>query len=509
MCGVTGNITEACVERVAWTPEVAESNCPDGYFGDKGYGTAKICPDLLRRKDGFFDRADILYEASFNLSLANHLFRSCYAKCLYDINNEGVVYQWKGDCWKMQTKWACVSVHVNEYVWATEYISKRLCPAKPTMKVPTPAPTPFVCVERQTVWNEEIALKACPYELMGSTNKGASAVTCEGYEDYQYRLNRSLANRMFLECYNWCVYDIYKKADAAFIWSNSKKCWKPVTRGLCISTLTNSRREMKDYVENVLCASTTGEPTEAPTCFEQREWDENAMNDLCDEDETGSTFKHYSNSDRAAVACADYKANEADLFKSLAMRLFADCSAWCVYDYASMARLAWKWSNSGKCWKLASMGTCHYDYQKKENNTDWLHAMEQMENVCTYSPTMSPTDCTPYYNWTEERAEDLCPSTEDYGPADKSYGVQVCEDSADKQASLEKTLANNFFTKCGSWCLYDYDTIMNSHRSPTSTGGFIWKDTCWKWVTGYTCFVQSAADFEKIREKAKDQCDLQ
>merc|ERR1711920_362951 len=34
--------TAECVERIEWTEEVAESNCPDGYSnGDKGWGTAK------------------------------------------------------------------------------------------------------------------------------------------------------------------------------------------------------------------------------------------------------------------------------------------------------------------------------------------------------------------------------------------------------------------------------------------------------------------------------------
>jgi len=77
---------DECVERVDWTKEVAESNCPDGYSnGDKGWGTAKVCPYLVRQDNGFYGKADVLYEASFNRSLANRIFLSCSAKCLYDI----------------------------------------------------------------------------------------------------------------------------------------------------------------------------------------------------------------------------------------------------------------------------------------------------------------------------------------------------------------------------------------------------------------------------------------
>merc|ERR550517_123161 len=33
---------------------------------------------------------------------------------------------------------------------------------------------------------------------------------------FQYRLDRSLANQMFVRCSAWCVYDIYKGAREAF-----------------------------------------------------------------------------------------------------------------------------------------------------------------------------------------------------------------------------------------------------------------------------------------------------
>merc|ERR1719193_1169584 len=132
--------------------------------------------------------------------------------------------------------------------------------------------------------------------------------------------------------------------------------------------------------------------------------------------------------------------------------------------------------------------------------------------MCIYSPTLYPTDCMPSYNWNEERAEELCSSTNDYGSANKSYGVQVCDDnnSVTKQTNLAKSLANNFYTKCTSWCVYDYDTVMNNIQSgSTNYGGFIWRniDSCWKWVTGYQCFVGSISEFEEVSLRAEDLCD--
>jgi len=498
----------ACVERVAWSQDVAERNCPDGDGGaDKGYGTARICAALVRRVDGFYDRADIKYEASFNRSLANHMFWSCNAICIYDIDNEGVVYQWKGSCWKMQTKYSCITVYTSAYSWALEYASERVCPSD---IVETPAPTTFECAERQKEWNEEIALTACDYNFMGSTDKGSNATTCAGYEDYQYRLDHSLANRVFLHCDAWCVYDIYKNAYAAFIWKNTDQCYRPITSGLCIGQMPESRKKMTAFVQDVLCESTTGEPTEAPTCIEQSEWSEDLMDELCTVAETAATYKHYNGTGRAAVPCDGYGGTEDDLKKSLAMGMYQDCSSWCVYDYYSNAQMAWKWSGSRLCWKFLDWGSCHWDYSKKENNTEWEDAKEAIRNGCTYSPTLSPTDCMPLYTWSEERAEELCPSTIDFGSPNRTYGAEVCDDDKSKirQAELDKSLANDFYDTCASYCVYDYDTIMNNIKTNSSDyGGFIWKSNCWKWVTKYLCFTDGLEDFQEVSLRAVNQCD--
>merc|ERR1711920_1030579 len=183
-----------------------------------------------------------------------------------------------------------------------------------------------------------IADQICPADAMGATDKGVDAIVCPGYDDYQYRLDHSLANRVFPTCESWCVYDIYKIGYEAFIWNNAG-CWKPVTRGLCISK-SRHRMQMTDYIENILCEATTPEPTEAPTCIAQREWSEDLMDNYCSVEDTRLTYKHYSNISRAAVPCSGFEERAGDLLKSLAMRMYAGCSSWCVYDYSSNALLA-------------------------------------------------------------------------------------------------------------------------------------------------------------------------
>jgi len=198
-----------------------------------------------------------------------------------------------------------------------------------------------------------------------------------------------LANRVFLSCEAWCVYDITKSGYEAFIWRSWSKCWKPATTGLCINGKPSHRVKMTDYIENTLCESTTPEPTDLPTLW--------------------------------------------------------------------------------------------------------------------------PTDYMPIYEWTEERAEELCPSTMDYFAASKSYEVQVCDDanSVTKQASLEVSLANKFYQKCSSWCVYDFDTLVNNiQTSSLNYGGFMWKDTCYKWVTGFQCFSTHFNQAIEVFVRAQDLCIL-
>jgi len=511
--------SEECVERIDWTQEVAESNCPDGYSnGDKGWGTAKVCPFLVRLYDGFYENADVLYWGSFSRSLANRMFLSCSAKCLYDIENKGVVYQWKRDsnCWEMQTGGACITENVFEYEWAMNYLSKSIC------AITTPAPVIAPCVERELDWTDEIADRICPADAMGATNKGVDAIVCTGYDDYQSRLDRSLANRAFLTCDSVCVYDLYKKGDEAFTWENTAACWSPASQGTCFADESH-REKMTDYIENILCEVTTSEPTEAPTCIQipQKEWSEELMDEYCSVAATRATYKHYSSIGRAAVPCSGFEDRAADLSKSLAQKMYQGCTSWCVYDWYSNAEEAWKWVNPDQCWTVQTWGDCHYDYKNKRNNTLWMNFKSDMSLMCTHSPTQSPTplpptrsptrspiDCDATYTWDEARAVENCPRPQ---KADKSFGVLVCDDdvSRTKQASLEKSLANKFFKNCGSWCVYDYDTIINNIKTGSEEyGGFTWKNPCYKWVTGFGCFENNGLrDFQAISTRAEDLCD--
>lgn len=240
--------TLPCVEIIEWDPHVATENCPDGYGGrsHKRWEVNKVCPTNVRLDDGFYETADIVYGASFNRSLANHIFRSCTAKCVYDIENEEVSYRWTGgNCWEVQKKEDCIKGSTKDYHWASDYVNERVCHINPHPQPPTP------CIERETEWTDEISQAICSSDDMGWTNKGANATVCAGFEDYQYRFNISLANRAFLQCDSQCVYDI-SEIGFAFFWTNRKSCWKPTSKGLCISRKSQLEK-ITDYIEKTLC----------------------------------------------------------------------------------------------------------------------------------------------------------------------------------------------------------------------------------------------------------------
>jgi len=489
--------TLPCVEIIEWNENVAKENCPDGYGGSshKRWEVNKLCPKLVRLDNGFYDTADVVYGASFDRSLANHIFRSCTAKCVYDIENEELSYRWNGgNCWEVQQNQNCIKRSSKDYEWALAYVNERVCHINPQPEPPTP------CIERETEWTEEVARKICSSNDMGITNKGADATVCAGFEEYQYRLDLSLANRAFLQCDSSCVYDI-SEIGSAFSWRNVDSCWKPTTTGVCISRNPLNLEKITDYIENMLCV----EPTAAPTCIAEQEWSEHLMDVYCSPVETGGTYKHYSSIGRAATPCSRFEQLKDNLLKSLAMRLYDQCSSTCIYDYYSDGENAWKWSFSGFCWKLEAWGSCQWDYKLARNQPFWTDIKGSM---CTPLP---PAECIRTFTWNNVRAEKLCSNINAIN-SHKFYGVPVCDDaiSATKQASLDKSLANKFFHRCTSMCVYDYDTIINNIRSDSRNyGGFFLQTTCWKWVTSGECFPTSLLEFEEISLHAQDLCDAQ
>jgi len=128
----------------------------------------------------------------------------------------------------------------------------------------------------------------------------------------------------------------------------------------------------------------------------------------------------------------------------------------------------------------------------------------------TYAPTAEPTDspttafpaCIEKKTWDQSIASEICPSSS-WGKTDRGYGSMFACDS-DLQAKLEVSAANELFEQCSSYCIYDYEALLNGVQF-----GFIWKSSegCWMSVTKYTCFKDHAYEvFEELQVTAASIC---
>jgi len=478
-------------EPVLLFGEVSDQLCLDGYTGDE-YGDPVVCSYWERLDSGLYQLTSTIYQDSFENSLANRLFKTCWGTCVYDLYTmANVAYEWlswKG-CWKKVTQGICFEEYAEEQAEAEDKIND-LC----TWTTPSPE---VACTERVQVWNETIAWQTCNLDH-GATDKSASASVCDGYEDQQHILEHSLANRMFLSCKAWCVYNIYARAYEAFIW-RAAGCWEP--SDTCIDSFVEEREAMTDYVDNVLCASETPEPTVEPTCIPEFEYSEELMDEHCTVSATKTTFKHYETINREPVACSGLSQDTLNLKKSLANELYDNCGAWCVFDWSTQALEAWVWTSSELCWSRKSDGWCLFDNANTRTQI-WTEARMILASSCNAN---AATFCNNEFEWTQERADDLCAST-NYGATDKSYsGANVCADESGRQAQLEKSLANKLYDSCSSWCVYDWDTLMDNIDE---MGGYKWNngDNCYMWVTAGACFNAHAAEYQASREYVLETC---
>jgi len=245
----------------------------------------------------------------------------------------------------------------------------------------------------------------------------------------------------------------------------------------------------------------TGDPS--ADCVEtEQNWTAEIAEQLCSADEMGKTNKGVN----AVVCPGNSQFYQRRLNYSLANRVYTHCSAWCVYDahtegYGDPSEHydAFIWRNLYDCWEPVTTGLC---INEKRDDRDSM--ADYIENTLC-KPLL------PLFTWDEDRAEEICA---DIVSANKSYRVEVCDDpnSSTKQDSLDKSLANRFFTHCKAFCVYDHDTIMNNIRMNNtvnpSYGGFMWKSTCWKWVTGWDCFTKHISEFQAVSSRAANFYEL-
>lgn len=101
----------------------------------------------------------------------------------------------------------------------------------------------------------------------------------------------------------------------------------------------------------------------------------------------------------------------------------------------------------------------------------------------TRSPTINPiASCNEVKSWSEATQEATCPQGS-WGKTNRGHGTMfACE--SDHQLRLEESMANEFYAKCTSWCVYDFQSTINEVY-----GAHIWRPIgCWDYVTRGHCF---------------------
>jgi len=247
---------------------------------------------------------------------------------------------------------------------------------------------------------------------------------------YEAGLNRSMGHHIFESCSTKCVYDIVNTG-IAYRWKTGN-CWEIVKDKDC-TIASKGYRWAFDHITQLVChvdiaslkptsvptivptaSQTTEQPTEVPTlkptvlstilptsegteetngestcstpqCIPQHEWSEDLMDAYCSPEATGATFKHHCHIGRAAEPCRWFEELRENLQKSLAMRLYSDCSSTCVFDYYSNAWTAWVWSPNDLCWDLQAWGTCQWDFSLMRTQPEWDAARTRISSICRSS----------------------------------------------------------------------------------------------------------------------------
>jgi len=191
------------------------------------------------------------------------------------------------------------------------------------------------------------------------------------------------------------------------------------------------------------------------------------------------------------------------------------CPHWCMYDPLSIVgnAVGFKWHNCLACWNVLVGASNPLRYIHSKAEWDW--ATSKARNWCcpptfTEAPTLGPSPtprvCSPYNSWNEVRASELCPTTVQ---ADKSYAINVCDETEATQKKLEDSLANQFYKQRSFWCVYDYETLINNTKTGSSDkGGFQWENnnSCWKWEIGGFCFTSAYDEFVEVPSLATVTC---
>jgi len=163
---------------------------------------------------------------------------------------------------------------------------------------------------------------------------------------------------------------------------------------------------------------------------------------------------------------------------SLANKLYGRCGSSCVYDYDTImanGKGAFKYERRRRCYNYVTEGEC---LERKINEI-----IERAKKLCL---------CYEKRLWTKRTALKNCRKTS------MRFGVKTCNSSY--QQRLEVSLANKLYERCGSSCVYDYDSIIADRKVAFK---YEKRKKCYTHVTDGSCFKKKKTYGSVIKRAIK------
>eukprot|EP00438_Fugacium_kawagutii_P024867 Skav221768 [mRNA] locus=scaffold490:399097:418119:- [translate_table: standard] len=186
------------------------------------------------------------------------------------------------------------------------------------------------CAASEAHHRNELMETYCGHTIVRGIDKSIDAKGCKALYTDQVQL--ALANKMFKSCDSLCLFDFDMPHLAAFRWMHSEQCWlKAETCG------EPGEQDALVARRHALC-----EVAHGPCQPVAHQLTDEVMSSYCSSDVSGA--------EKFAAATGCEESYTHQVRRSLANRMFDDCSSWCLFDFDRPKHVWYAWVAKRKCW---------------------------------------------------------------------------------------------------------------------------------------------------------------
>jgi len=216
------------------------------------------CKNAYPPKDGLTSLCDDANEDEYHrfmLSLANNMFLGCDSWCVYDITDDAATaYMWNSDksCWLPSHQWLCFQAQEErrdvqaKMTKVCHFDYQNACHGHADVFL-QPTHANDECIELATIdpvnepdrYNRVLRCRCDTNDDFGEKaviRRERTAVHCkeEPWSKSTRRIELALLNGMYMNCENWCLFDIFEPNRIYWEWNPWKECWDDKTEeGIC------------------------------------------------------------------------------------------------------------------------------------------------------------------------------------------------------------------------------------------------------------------------------------